>query len=442
MEQGNAEQVQAVKSDFGHKTFWHYLHKQRDEIEGLLEDVERRAYELLLTSQNAMWVLDQQHDLDQLEECGVFDDEPFSKIHIPPPSRTDDLGDIEDPVDVALREKREELWEKIWTRLARYCAPVASRYYGERLAVIWSCVCRAVYTDPTLMLVAQNYRFVTSIMADANLDLPTVEKLWNAIKGLYVDDVRAAVDDVLHPIRETSDYVMVFGTRVDDIVALTRYAILTGSGLAQSQIKYDFKYGGCRVLAICGFVPNNIEDFGPRYKIEKCNCLVKHNKPHWTEIRSNNTICTQDFVNACLRHPTLCAKRRHPLGLKKAPWDPTEATYFKDSILEEARPLTSLDHQLDDCFQVAIVDGGEGELEKLWYQVYEVDGFRDLLSDIGYSYLDSGELEVYEDRKQALGPLIENTELDRLAAYKRLWGRGPREGRLVDDEIEIEVIAR
>ncbi|KAF8958607.1 hypothetical protein BDZ97DRAFT_1923502 [Flammula alnicola] len=143
-----------------------------------------------------------------------------------------------------------------------------------------------------------------------------------------VNDVRAAIDDVLHPIRETSDYVMVFGTRlhrefsgfplpfhgwghmtavypcyscvrrvcktVDDtgIVALTRYAILTGSGLAQSQIKYE--------------------------------------------------------RNADTRS-----------GLKKASWDPTEATYFKDRILEEARPLTSLDHQLDDCFQVAIINGGE-----------------------------------------------------------------------------------
>lgn len=202
--------------DFGHKTFWHYLQKQREEVENLLEKVELRAYELLLDSQNAMWVLDQQHSSSEptVEDCGVYDDEPLEKPKKHAVPQCVDLEDIEDPVDVALREKREELWEKIWTRLARYCAPARSRYYNERVAVIWSCMARAVYTDRYLMVVAQNYRYVTSMLFDAELDLPTVERLWKAIKDLYVDDVRAAIDDVLHPIRERGEYVVVFGIRV------------------------------------------------------------------------------------------------------------------------------------------------------------------------------------------------------------------------------------
>ena len=149
------------------------------------------------------------------ERCVVFDDRPLSNPQEKPiPPAPIVLEDIEDPIDVAIREKRVELWELIWTRLARYCAPERSRYYKERLKVIWACVCRAVWTDPTLMLVAQNYRSPKSLLKDSKLDLPTVERLWNAIKDLYVDDVRAATDDVLHPVREKGEYVVVLGTRV------------------------------------------------------------------------------------------------------------------------------------------------------------------------------------------------------------------------------------
>ena len=204
---------QRWRQDFGHKTFWQSLKKQVDDIEELLEDVERRAYELLLASQNALWVLDQKYEQEG-EQCGAYDDESFPKLQKTPPAcaanvvpdqnhkpATIALEDIEDPIDVAIQEKRVELWEMIWTRLARYCAPTRSRYYKERLAVIWACVCRAVWTDPSLMLVAQNYRSAKSLLKDSKLDLPTVERLWNAIKQLYVDDVRAAIGDVLHPTR-------------------------------------------------------------------------------------------------------------------------------------------------------------------------------------------------------------------------------------------------
>lgn len=126
----------------------------------------------------------------------------------------EDLEEIEDPLDVAIREKRQELLEKLLTRLARYCVPFVSKYYEERVAVIWACVCRAVYTEPSLMLVAQNYENAASMLKATDLDLATVDKLWEAVKHLYVHDVRAAIDDVLHPIRNTGDYVLVLGTRV------------------------------------------------------------------------------------------------------------------------------------------------------------------------------------------------------------------------------------
>ncbi|KIM41427.1 hypothetical protein M413DRAFT_18954 [Hebeloma cylindrosporum] len=502
----------AVFRDFGHKTFWHSLTKQRDEVEGLLEDVERRAYELLLASQNAMWVLDQQHE-PPAEECGVFDDEqPLSKPQKKPlPSAPIVLEDIEDPLDVAMREKRFELLGKIWARLARYCAPAKSRYYKEREAEIWACVCRAVYTDPSLMLVAQNYQCAISLVKDndSKLDLPTVERLWAAIKSLYVDDVRAAIDDVLHPVRPKGEYVVVLGTRVhkgptesplplhawghmtalfpcyscvrkvcktvDDIVALTRYAILSGSGLAQSYLRYDFGYDGYHSLALCGFIPNNIEDLGPRYSIKKDNSFNKHDRPQWTETKSNYAICvglsltdprSQEFVNACLRHPdlqVLCRKgrdgrliRSKPLlgtqtrvaesraALKTKQWDVRNAMYFNDTILQDALPVVSATQRLEDCFQVAIVDDGDGDmqdfvdkLEKIWFEVYDAEALGDLLRDIGGPYLHSKELEFDDTRTKPHSPLMPTTEPDILVSYERLWGRAPREGRLVDDELNV-----
>ncbi|KAF9045507.1 hypothetical protein BJ165DRAFT_1594537 [Panaeolus papilionaceus] len=501
--------------DFGHKTFWHYLNKQKDEVEKLLEHVERKAYELLLKSQNAMWVLDQPTD-DSTPNClGHEDEAPPAKEATAPPTLPDDfLEEVEDPVDVALREKRKELQEKMRTRLARYLCPYESSYYMERVRVIWACVSRAIYTDPALMLVAQNYVFVVSMLSDEALDIGMVEKMWLAIKDLSVHDVRAAIDDALYPVRGTGDYVQVLGTRVhkemsgaslpfhgwghmtamfpcyscvrrvcttqvDDIVALTRYSLLTASGLAQSYTRYDYRYQGSRELSLCGFIPNNIENFGPRYKVEKCNCFFDRNTPHWTEVKSNNVICaglslndpkTQLFVNACLRHPdfmVLCRKgpsgriiRSRPLcgtrvrkattraALKNTPWDLTEDVFFQDTVLEEACPLVSPDTHLRDCFQIVIVDDGEGEVEdfveklvKVWYQIYSVDNFRGLIAAIGNPYLDSGELEIEMDRLALnINPIIPNLEFNIQNSYMRLWARTPDEGRLADDEVDIEIV--
>lgn len=494
-------------------------------MEALLESVEERAYELLLASQNATWVLQQQHQpSSEGEDCANQDEEPLSKPQIIRPSQFDDVNDIEDPLDVAIREKRQEIWEKIWTRLARYCAPFRSRYYNERVAVIWASVCRAVYTDPALMLLAQNYRYVTSLLSDATLDLATVERLWNAIKNLYVYDVRAAIDDVFHPIRDKADYVLVLGIRVhkeltdaappvhawghmtafyacyscvrkvcksvshsflatirnilifsqmDEVIDFTRYAILSNENLAQSAIRYQWKYNATRELGLCGFIPNVIEDVGPRYQTEKCNCPTKLcDRPHWTEIKNNNAICVglslsdpnaNLFVNACLRDPdlmVLCRKgpnglkiRSKPLcgsrfrratsraGLKNAEWDHKHDTFFKDTVLEEACPLLSAGKRVLDCFQVAIVDGGEGgvaefldKLLAIWRQVHDVEDFKGIISAVGGPLLDTGEFEADEIRRNGQSPLIPNLESDLLVSYKRLWGRGPREGRLVDDE--------
>lgn len=157
--------------------------------------------------------IDDRHSDSESDDCELFDDDSEScKSTVT--SLAEDPADELDSVDVAIAEKRSEIWERIWTRLARYCAPLQSRYYTQRLAVIWACVRRAVYTDPMLMMLSQNYNAAIDMLEDNKLDLLVVEKLWTAIKELHANDVRAAIDDVLHPVCATGEYVVVFKTRV------------------------------------------------------------------------------------------------------------------------------------------------------------------------------------------------------------------------------------
>ncbi|KAJ7173002.1 hypothetical protein C8R43DRAFT_678769 [Mycena crocata] len=492
--------------DFGHKTFWHFLVKQLHKIETLLVDVEQRACELLLEAQNALWVLELQTDLEPAQEdCSGHDDGLFSAPRKPSPSPTD-VADIEDPLDVALREKCSLLWEKIKTRLARYCAPASSKFYQERIRVIHACVRRAIYTDPKLLVVAQNYNTVMALLTDTTLEVRIVEKLWHAIRHLYVHEVRAAIDDMLRPKDGPGEYVSVLGGRVykdlsgrefpfhawghmtalfmcyscvrrvcktvEEVVTLTRFVVLNMNGLSQSNLKYEIPYDGSKVLSLCGFIPNSIDTFPPRSVVSKCNC-VYNGVPHWEETGASYVLCaglalsdskSQAFVNACLRDPALMvivrkgedgriiksveriwAERvRHAntrAGLRAVAWDPARTVYYQDSVLEEAQPKVCDDEVLKDCFQVVLVDGGEGsmadfvsKISRIWLEkVYGVPDAMTLIGDIAVPFVKSGELEIDYRGRRGPATLVSNLEVDVLTAYKRLWGKAPAE--LADDDI-------
>ncbi|KAJ7121123.1 hypothetical protein C8R44DRAFT_172226 [Mycena epipterygia] len=491
--------------DFGHKTFWHFLVKQLHKIETLLADVEQRACALVLETQNAMWVLELQADLPEQEDCSGHDEALFSAPRKPNPGPTD-ITDVEDPLDVALREKCSLLWEKIKTRLARYCAPASSRYYKERIKVIHACIRRAIYTDAKLLVVAQNYDTVMALLTDATLDLRIVETLWHAIRHLYVHEVRAAIDDVLRPTDGPGEYVSILGGRVykdlsgrsfpfhawghmtalfmcyscvrrvcktvDEIVTLTRFVVLNMNGLNQSNLKYEIPYDGSKVLSLCGFIPNSIDTFPPRSVVSKCNC-VYNGVPHWEETSVSYVLCAglpledpkaQVFVNACLRDPAMMVlvrkgatgriiksteriwaeRMRHAntrAGLRTAAWDPARTVYYQDSVLEEARPKVYDSEVLDDCFQVVLVDGGEGSMadfvkriSTIWLEkVYRVRDTMALIGDVAMPFVKSGELEIDYRGKRGPPMLVPNLEVDILTAYKRLWGKTPAE--LVDDDI-------
>ncbi|KAJ7628768.1 hypothetical protein FB45DRAFT_43980 [Roridomyces roridus] len=497
--------------DFGHKTFWHFLVKQLHKIEGLLEGVEKRACELVLEAQNALWVLEL-HSESPEEDCSGHDDGLFSATR--KPTVDINIADVEDPLDVALREKCLLLWEKIKTRLARYCAPAISRYYNERIKIIHACVRRAIYTDPKLLVAAQNYPTVTALLTDATLDLRIVEKLWDAIRCVYVHEVRAAIDDVLRPKDGPGEYMELLGGRVykdlsstpfpfhawghmtalfmcyscvrrvcktmEELVEFTRYVVLTMPGINQSHLKYEWpSYTGSKVLTLCGFLPNAIDDFGQRSVVSKCNC-VYDGQPHWAETVTSYVLAgglplsdpkAQEFVNKCLRDPKLMvlvrkgregrvirsapriwAERvRHAstrAGLRAAEWDPASTIYYQDSVLEEACPKLTVvvdnrdtDHRgIEDCFQLVIVDGGEGtmaefveRLSRVWLE--EVYGCKDvmgLMGEIAMPYVTSEEIEFSRTGK-GTAFVVSNSETDVLTAYKKLWGKAPAE--LADDDI-------
>ena len=46
------------------------------------------------------------------------------------------------------------------------------------------------------------------------------------------------------------------------------------------------------------FVPN-LNGIGPRYKVEKYDPILGHNKPNWMETRSNNVVCVGLLLSCC-----------------------------------------------------------------------------------------------------------------------------------------------
>jgi hypothetical protein len=269
--------------------------------------------------------------------------------------------------------------------------------------------------------------------------------------------------------------LIISSTQVDEIVALTRFVVITQNGrnIAQSSLKYEFEYEGARTLVLCGFVPNAMVSLGPRFTISKTKCTFERNIHHWAETQTNQVICaglsltdpkSQAFVNKCLKHPDFMVLVRKGANgriirstpkiwaekvreahskaeLAKISWDSVKhVAYFQDSVLEEAKPIISvLGDRVDDCLQVAIVDRGKGEmadfvlkLEQIWLEVYEVESLAELLAEIGDPLLDSGEIELKANKATEMVP---NVEEDVVKSYKRLWGVVPK--TLADDEYPI-----
>ncbi|KAJ7872865.1 hypothetical protein B0H14DRAFT_2246386, partial [Mycena olivaceomarginata] len=192
--------------DFGHRTFWLSLVNQRNELEDLLARLEGRAYDLVLESQNAAWVRDRQSQ--KLAESAEHDDQPDSGLANTPPAEMKTRTSAREESATAY------LLEQLRWRIANYMLPISSHFYEERKHIAWAYICRAIYTDPTLMLLALNYADVPSFLDDSNHDISTLRKLQQQMRSLPVTEIRAAIDDVLRPHDEKAEYVTVLDIRV------------------------------------------------------------------------------------------------------------------------------------------------------------------------------------------------------------------------------------
>jgi hypothetical protein len=216
------------------------------------------------------------------------------------------------------------------------------------------------------------------------------------------------------------------------------------------------------LIILCGFIPNHIEASHPRYSVSKCNCTFRQNTAHWMETKRSMGIYaglslkdpkSHLFVNACLRHPDFMLMvrkgadgkvikapkeiwasrmREAPTraGLQKVPWDSCQQTmYLSDTILKEAQPI--IPHtktRIQDCLQVVILDGGEGEwddflckLRDVWYGVYKVNNVEELVREISGPYFLSGDLEIVDTWGPEVYPVIPNIEMDLEKSYTALW---------------------
>ncbi|OJA18282.1 hypothetical protein AZE42_05879 [Rhizopogon vesiculosus] len=419
--------------DFGHKTFWASLVRKRAEIERLMYHVEKRAYQLILQAQNALWVLDRDLDAHESVDCSGYDDESVRRDASFQSTDGDQGTVIEDPLETALREKAIEFREKIRSRLVRYCAPSASKYHAERLEVISAYVRRVIFTEPALMLLSQSYDSVMALLSDDNLDLVTLEKIWTAIKNSCVHDVRDAVDDVLRA-NDEGDYVMVLGVlflpplvlqdgtylcvqfvssikcpystyRMDEIIAMTRFVLFSQTSLSLSCLKYANGFDGAKELILAGFIPRTIPLSSPRHSITCTDNGSYCPGPTWEETKSNlslygalslNDPKAQAFVNACIRHPDLmvmvrkgaggrviCSRpvvwtsrkrrARSQSGLASVPWEKTrDVVHCQDGVLEAARPSGWKHPQIADCLMVVLVDGREGNMGDFVRKLVEI----------------------------------------------------------------------
>ncbi|KAH7912876.1 hypothetical protein BJ138DRAFT_1147377 [Hygrophoropsis aurantiaca] len=496
--------------DFGHKAFWDNLVKKRREVEEFMHEIENRASRTIFEAQNALWVLDREPH-DEHINCSGYDDTTLG-THVSFRSTQDaELIPHEDPLEAALRDRAIEFREKIRARLARYCAPPKSAFHEERLEVIYAYVRRAVYTEPPLMLLAQKYNSVMDLLNDSDMELLMVEKLWDAIRSQCVHDVRAAVDDVLRAKTE-GDYAVVLGGKVfrdesgeslplhawghmmafyqcysclrgtcktmDDIVAMTRYAIFAEANLSQSCFKYEYGLVGAKELVVAGFIPSDIPFSSPRHSVTNADSSPHCEGPIWQETKRNLLLYAalsttdpkaQAFVNGCLRHPDLMvmlrkgadgrvirstsvvwtSRKRHARSLStlsSVAWDSAQHIVdCKESILEEAQPLGWDQTKITDCFQVVIVDAGDGnmgdfvrKLLKIWCQVYQVESKDELYATLENGFYTAGELEKYTCSTHDVSFVLPIVAKDVLKSYTSLWGTPPPTG-LVEDPVRFQL---
>lgn len=244
-------------------------------------------------------------------------------------------------------------------------------------------------------------------------------------------------------------------TQVDEVIDLTRYALLTRAPLSQTYIKYNFHFDGSKELILAGFIPNDIPLSSPRHSIICKESGSQSAGFIWEETKRNLSLCAglslsdptaQAFVNACIRHPDLMvmlrkgadariirspsvvwtSRRRYARSLSalaSVPWEKTtDVVPLSDLALKDAQPSGWAHGKIADCMQVIVVDSSDGtmsdfvqKLVGIWCRVYNVGDKDELYDALKGPYEVAGELQEYEE---VTGTIV-------LDYYQSLWGCMP-----------------
>ncbi|KAJ6611710.1 hypothetical protein B0H10DRAFT_2055389 [Mycena sp. CBHHK59/15] len=464
--------------DFGHRNYWLGLVKQRDNLEALLSRLEGRAYDLILESQNALGCASGSPRTPS-SECAHHAE--VVRELTPAVPATDPAFDY-----VAL--KSAVCWEYVRVRLAAMLLPRTSRFFGERVAVVWAVVCRAIYVDPGLMLLAQKYEHVDHFLMDPDHDFEAGERLVHLL-------VRAAIDDVLRPVDDSGEYVNVLGHRLhkthsgrelpfhawghvlafrlcacqrgacrtmEEIIEYCRYQLFTASAPLCQSYKYDAQFPTARVLAICGMMLD-LPEVGKRVSISKKPDSTWEEKrigPIMPAAMSLSDPKSRLFLDECFRHcrahpsltmtlrkgkdaPIICSAARIQgkatrtasslSALKKSAWN--YHNFHVDDLLRLSQPPVGPGHcghlppPLEDCIQLTLVDSGEIDTQTLIDELLaiwkRVYGV-DTLLEICHAVLEPYMLtgELEVDHANPSRPFIRNLGKT-YVSYVALWGDSP-----------------
>ncbi|KAK7038393.1 hypothetical protein R3P38DRAFT_2516426 [Favolaschia claudopus] len=277
--------------DFGHRKFWEGLVQHRNELEQLLHRLEGRGYDLLLEAQNAAWVRSQSSH-ESVSGC--------SKHHGDFELGLDDTSDLfsSDPLErsVFAQSESARLWEGVRWRLSCFMLPTSSIFYEERKRVVWAYFRRAIYTDPTLMILASNHVDVPTFLTDPNHDVAIAKLVQEKMRRMSTEEIWAAIADVLRPVDTETEFIVVLGMRVykslsgiahpfrawghvfafrscvscvrticptvEDMIECQRYALLTGSAnfpVPHSTHVEHANFYGVGILAVCGLLVGFVE---------------------------------------------------------------------------------------------------------------------------------------------------------------------------------------
>ncbi|KAJ7191192.1 hypothetical protein GGX14DRAFT_481714 [Mycena pura] len=326
--------------DFGHRAYCLSLVKRRNELESLLARLEGRGYDLLLESQNAAWVRDQEVSFS---DCSEHRGDVESTPQEPTDASLQNLDDL----DLELTALQETavlfVWKRVRYYIATFMLPTSSRFYEERKRVVWALICRIIYKDPKLMLLALNYEDVPSFLSDPGHDFDTGDKLENRLVHIPPGEARAAIDDVLRPADERSEYVTVLGIRlykaasglsmslhawghifalrvclgcirsvctsVEEMIECQRYALFTGSAPFRDPGRPNKDpIPASAVLTICGLV-FEFPDTGKHVSVSKhvaadgtITWEEKKCSPMLSAALSRADPQAHVFLNALLRH--------------------------------------------------------------------------------------------------------------------------------------------